>query len=104
MAWWIALQPDWRVKDDGSFSYEAPKDEDWGVLHKGGKAGLFMVVVALSWWVRALIPNDPGSFRVWTAVRDVQWVMDQISAKFKPDAKKRKLENSAPSGKSKRYV
>lgn len=27
MAWWIAIQPEWRVKDDGSFNYEVPKDE-----------------------------------------------------------------------------
>jgi hypothetical protein len=101
MAWWIAIQPEWRVKDDGSFNYKAPKDEDWSVLHKGGKTGLFMVVVALSWWVRALTPNIP-SFRAWTAVRDVQWVIDQISAKFKPARKKRQSEDSAPSGKPKR--
>ena len=39
MAWWIALQPGWRLADDGSFKYEAPKNEDWCVLHKGGSAG-----------------------------------------------------------------
>jgi hypothetical protein len=109
MAWWIALQPEWRLQDDGSFNYEAPKDEDWCVLHKGGKAGLYTVVVALSWWVRALTPEIP-SFRAWTAVHDVQWVIDEISTKLATTAasatagKKRQLEDSAPSGKSKRYV
>ena len=49
MAWWIALQPGWRLADDGSFKYEMPKDEDWCVLRKGGSAGLYVVVVALSW-------------------------------------------------------
>jgi hypothetical protein len=106
MAWWIALQPEWRLQDNGSFNYEAPKDEDWSALHKGGKAGLYTVVVALSWWVRALTAEIP-SFRAWTAVRDVQWVINEISTKLTttpPAGKKRQLEESAPSGKSKRYL
>jgi hypothetical protein len=111
MAWWIALQPEWRICEDGSFIYEAPKDEDWSVLHKGGTAGLYTVVVALSWWVRALTP-EITSFRAWGAVRDVQWVIDQICMKFAPaGGKKRRREQSAEdlatsdiSKKKKRYV
>ena len=102
MAWWIALQPGWRLAEDGSFIYEVPRDEDWAGLHKGGKAGLYTVVVALSWWVRALTPQIP-SFCAWMAVRDVQWVIDQICMKRAPAGKKRGLEeDSAASGKSKR--
>lgn len=103
MAWWIAIQPAWRVADDGSFNYEVPEDEDWCALHKGGKAGLYTVVVALSWWVRALTPEIPG-FRAWKAVHDVQWVIDKISTKYVSSGKKRQREESAPSGMSKRYV
>jgi hypothetical protein len=109
MAWWIAIQPDWRVQDDGSFNYEVPEDEEWSLLCKTGKAGLVTVLVALSWWVRALTPNIPP-FRVWTAVHDVKWVIDQISAKVKTPAKesqhgkKRQVDEIAPYRKSKRYV
>ena len=103
MVWWIALQPGWRLADDGSFNYKAPNNEDWQVLHKGGSAGLYIVIVALSWWVRALTPDSP-SFRAWTAVRDVQWVIDQITKKLTPAGKKRQLEDSAESGKAKKYV
>jgi hypothetical protein len=103
MAWWIALQPRWRLADDGSFNYEAPNDEDWHVLHKGGKAGLYTVVVALLWWVSVLTPDIP-SFCAWTAVCDVQWVITQISGKLIPTGKKWLLENSAQSSKSKKYV
>jgi hypothetical protein len=106
MAWWIAIQPDWRIADDGSFNYEAPREEDWSVLHKGGKAGLYTVVVALSWWVRALTPDITPSFRAWGAVADVQWVINQITLKFAPAGKKRRAEDSGPSDgvKKKRYV
>ena len=104
MAWWIAIQPKWRIADDGSFNYNIPVDEDWRVLHKGGKTGLYIVVVALSWWVRALTPEIP-SFRAWTAVRDVRWVIDQISTKLcTPAMKKRPLEDVAQVGKAKRYA
>ena len=103
MAWWIALQPAWRVADDGSFNYEVPEGEDWCALHKGGKAGLYTVIVALSWWVRALTPETPG-FRAWKAVNDVEWVINKISRKCVSSGKKRQREEAAPLGKSKRYV
>ena len=101
MAWWIALQPVWRVSDDSSFNYTAPGNEDWRVLQKGGSAGLYTVVVALSWWIRALTPESFSSC-AWTAVRDVHWVIDQISRKLTPSGTKRALEVSNSSGKSKR--
>jgi hypothetical protein len=107
MAWWIALQPAWRVADDGSFNYMAPSDEDWRALQKGGSAGLYIVVVALSWWVRALsleslLTAESSSFRAWTAVHDVNWVIDRISKKLTPTGKKRAPEGSMLSGKAKR--
>ena len=77
MTWWFAIQPTWRLSDNASFVYEAPPDEDWRLLHKGGSAGLYTVVVALSWWIRAL-PLHLPCLRAWSAVRDVQWVIDQI--------------------------
>ena len=77
MTWWFAIQPTWRLSDNASFVYEAPPDEDWRLLCKGGSAGLYTVVVALSWWIRAL-PLHLPCLRAWSAVRDVQWVIDQI--------------------------
>lgn len=87
-AWWIAIQPSWRLANDSSFNYKAPKDEDWRVLHKGGSAGLYTVVVVLLWWIRSLGPKSL-SFRAWTAVRDVHWVIEEITYEL---------------GKSKKYI
>lgn len=104
MTWWIAIQPEWRLADDSTFKYMAPVDEDWRVLHKGGSAGLYTVVVALSWWVMALTPEVP-SFRAWTAVRDVQWVIEEIYKKIQPQGKKRGREDGGQATqKGKRYV
>jgi hypothetical protein len=56
---------------------DTPDDERWGGLMKGGTAGIYTVVIALSWWIKALgtVP-DGGDASV--AVRDVTWVLDQF--------------------------
>src|SRR5882757_11117507 len=107
IAWWIAIQPSWRVADDGSFIYATPAGEEWQLLHKGGSAGLYTVVVALSWWIKALPAGDLSS-RAWNAVSDVQWVINQIS-EIQPTAtvspgKKRGYGEPEHSGKGKRFV
>ena len=103
LLWCGGLLSNWRLADDGSFNYEMPKDEDWRVLRKGGLARLYIVVVALSWWIRALTP-DNLLFHAWTAVHNVHWVIDQILKMLLPAGKKRPLENSVESSKAKRYV
>lgn len=105
MAWWIAIQPKWRLTDDGSFVYSSPTGEDWRFLHKGGSAGLYTVVVALSWWLKALSPAD-CAIRAWTAVHDVQWVIDQINGNFRTtlQGKKRGSQEPEQSGRAKRWV
>lgn len=80
MAWWIAIQPDWRLSDDATFIYDVPNDKDWRLLCKGGLAGLYTVVVALSWWVGAL-PAEPLSLCTWLAVCNVQWVINHVYKK-----------------------
>ena len=109
MAWWIAIQPDWRLSDDATFIYDVPNGEDWHQLNKGGSAGLYTVVVALSWWVGAL-PAEPPCSHAWSVVRDVRWVIDQVYKKALSAAQgtKRGHDNGAvdatQSAKVKRYV
>jgi hypothetical protein len=45
---------------------------------KGGTTGIYTVVVALSWWVKA-VGKSAGGEDVSMAVRDVTWVLDQVS-------------------------
>jgi hypothetical protein len=76
--WWTAIQPSWRRSMvDGTLSKDTPDDEKWGGLMKGGTAGIYTVVVALSWWIKALgTIADGGDASV--ALRDVTWVLDQV--------------------------
>lgn len=45
---------------------------------KGGTAGVYTVVVALSWWVKAL-GNSADGGDVSAVIGDITWVLDQVS-------------------------
>jgi hypothetical protein len=79
MEWWRTLQPSWRLCDDGSLSHEPRVNEEWSVLGKGGSAGLYTVVVSLSWWIVAA-PSGESELQpqLWAAVRDVHWIIKQV--------------------------
>jgi hypothetical protein len=77
MKWWTSLQPTWRKTVDGKLAKDMPDDEKWGGLMKGGTAGIYTVVIALSWWIKALGSIAHGG-DASVAVRDVTWVLDQV--------------------------
>jgi hypothetical protein len=52
MKWWENLQPSWLAQEDGNWSRNTPKDEKWLVLRKGRTAGIYTVIMRLSWWIR----------------------------------------------------
>ncbi|KIJ96212.1 hypothetical protein K443DRAFT_124517 [Laccaria amethystina LaAM-08-1] len=102
MAWWIVIQPTWRLANNSSFIYETPGMEDWRSLQKGGASGLYTIIIALSWWIKALSPAD-SSICAWTAIHDVNWVIDQIYEKIggASQGKKQGCEEPSTSGKGK---
>jgi len=63
---------------DGTLATDIPADEKWEGLTKGGTAGIYTVIVALSWWIKAL--GTTADKDAWVAVRDVAWVMGRICA------------------------
>ncbi|PPR07121.1 hypothetical protein CVT24_010597 [Panaeolus cyanescens] len=76
MGWWHNLQPPSRRDGDGVLNLRrvVPLDEWSKTLLKGGTAGIYTVIVALSWWVKTY-PEDPN---LWTCVDDVSWVLSQL--------------------------
>jgi hypothetical protein len=73
--WWNTLQPSWRSGDLGQ---DCPPDADWQVLQCGGNNGIFIVVMCLSWWGKAIIsPQNCLDFQA--AVEEVAWVLEKIS-------------------------
>ena len=75
--WWTALQPTWQRRADGTLAKKAPENEKWEGLKKGGTAGIYTVVVALSWWIRA-VGNVADGGDAFGAVRDITWVLNQV--------------------------
>lgn len=105
VAWWNLLQPSWRILPDGKYSRECEEDESWTLLAKGGSAGIYTVVVALSWWIRLLDPQDTDS-QGWLIVEDFAWVLQQIQQTGKQSDKGngKRLQSGNSSGKNKRWV
>ena len=75
--WWTAAQPEWRRAEGWPFPRDDDTDVgDWGQLFAGGKDGLFIVVMSLSWWAHTRDPDvDSG---IDDAVHDVSWVIKHL--------------------------
>lgn len=69
------MQPSWR-NDGGTLLCEVPHGESWQTLRKGGTSGVYVVVIGLSWWVKA--QHDKCDVDAWTLVNDLSWVIQQL--------------------------
>jgi len=76
------LQPGWQKDDVRSIVTlvlfrDIPEGETWQGLRKGGTVGIYVVVMALSWWIKAQeTERDP---EVWSSVGDVLWVLERMN-------------------------
>jgi hypothetical protein len=71
------LQPTWRRNDsEAAFSLSRDNlvDETWQGLRKGGTSGIYVAIMAISWWVK----NVGHDVNVWAVVDDLQWVIQQM--------------------------
>ncbi|KAI0713991.1 hypothetical protein C8Q76DRAFT_601935, partial [Earliella scabrosa] len=79
--WWSRLQPAERRSDESVWPLlrNPPADAaSWSDVRRGGCNGLFMVLMTLSWWLRALDEGgDTAELR--SAVEDVTWVCTTIA-------------------------
>ncbi|KIM35207.1 hypothetical protein M413DRAFT_20789 [Hebeloma cylindrosporum] len=81
MDWWTLLQPVWRKDDNTATSLvlfrNIPMGETWQGLRKGGTAGIYVVVMGLSWWIKA--QQTAYDANAWSAVDDLSWVIQQMN-------------------------
>ena len=73
----MSLQPTWHTNDSEtsfSLSCDIPIDETWQGLRKGGTAGIYVVVMGISWGVK----HDKHDDKVWSVINDLQWVIQQM--------------------------
>jgi hypothetical protein len=81
LAWWKVNQPGWRTAgvdtvNPAAFKREPPSDPDWSTLPRGGTAGIYTVVMALSWWVANA--GATWSEELVAVVDDLSWVLQQM--------------------------
>ncbi|KAI0730661.1 hypothetical protein C8Q76DRAFT_613322, partial [Earliella scabrosa] len=78
-AWWSSLQPACRITDVSAWplSRVVPQSRnEWTMLWRGGQCGLFLAVMALAWWLGAVIEAGESLEDVFSAIADVSWVLD----------------------------
>ena len=75
------MQPSWR-NDSEVLGRDVPQGETWQTLRKGGTAGIYVVVVAISWWIKAQCSER--DVNTWTLVDDVSWVIQQMKEDMTP--------------------
>ena len=80
--WWSFIQPDWRGDDAWPLSQAVPNAAEWSTLTHRGAHGLFLVMMALSWWVRKIVPDEDRELSI--AIGDVYWVMKEIIKTISP--------------------
>lgn len=80
--WWTSLQPSWRCAGDiRKCSWPLPREPPsvhgplWDKLLAGGKDGLFIVVMSLSWWVIKHGRDSGKDSQLEEALVDVSWVL-----------------------------
>ena len=74
--WWASLQPQWRNDQDGRPTQRSvPDNADWAALCRGGQNGVFLVLVALSWWVGGC---EKIEGEVHTIMEDVCWALQRM--------------------------
>ena len=80
LAWWAALQPDWRDVTDWPFPQEFPTGGSWDKILIGGKDGIFIVMMTLSWWSIEQAKDEDESSQLDLAIEDVSWVLSNLNS------------------------
>ena len=78
IAWWVGCQPAARSPNS---RWPLPQAElqhsDWGKMLHGGKNGIFLFIMALSWWANGIDSAQPPS-DFCSAVADLEWVLKEL--------------------------
>jgi len=76
--WWTACQPPGRTVASWPFGREPLSKDQCSRLLNGGKYGIFLFVMGLSWWAKSLDPTV-SSPSLTGAVADTEWVLRQLT-------------------------
>ena len=83
------------TRPSGQYSKKVPADEDWTNLKKSSSSGIYVIIMALSLWARAIIATNADEQTLfWTIVDDIHWVLNQILEKDRKVSQKRSQTDS----------
>ena len=72
------MQPSWRDQG-GPLVRDVPQGETWQTLRKGGTAGIYVVIIGVSWLIKAeQLKNAELDTDAWTLVDDISWVIKEM--------------------------
>ena len=76
-AWWVSLQPKWRVSGKATILTE-DVEGDWEILSKPGMNGLLSVLAGLFYWGR-IVQSNAKQRKAWAAdVEDCTLVLRHL--------------------------
>lgn len=81
--WWIKCQPSERTQEQWPFPREPRPGLDWGKLLNGGRRGIFLFVISLSWWATSL-DSSISLPELIEAIDDLNWVLCQLATGLLP--------------------
>lgn len=72
------------LRSPASSSRIAPADPtSWADLRKGGGNGIFIYLIALTWW-KAIVTDNEGLSTLKAVTEDVDWVLSQLTMDTPP--------------------
>lgn len=88
LRWWKWLQPEWRDVSVWPIPLDSSDhgNRDWESLKKGGHNAMYLVVVALSWWLVSVAHNNDNARSVIEAIQDMAFVLRSIHSQASSSA------------------
>ena len=107
-AWYIDNMPKWHSlngKSLASLSFDIPNNERWEEIGKGGKGGIFLLVISLHWWnIATLSARAKHRLRFCSALRDSAWLLQNIRSSLECGSGRRQLRPSTRLGGSSTFL
>ncbi|THH22511.1 hypothetical protein EUX98_g8181 [Antrodiella citrinella] len=84
--WYLTFQPEWRQPEDDDNAIWPPSqvlpepENDWSDTRRSGQNGLFVALLALSWWYTATKQSLEPTLYVdcLKTIKDLAWVFDHV--------------------------
>lgn len=78
--WITSMMPGWRTRKSTEWPLprEDRPDERWDAIRKGGRDGVLLLVLSLSWWKHATTPGTKARDEYESAVEELAWLLQQL--------------------------